>query len=60
MGARACDVHEFAKKTFTNWLRSTKFVKVFSLESFPLYGSPTRNNKEDKINITTSDAQIKV
>ena len=28
----------FAKKTFTNELRSAKFAKVFSLESFPLYG----------------------
>ena len=26
-------------KTFTNGLRSAKFVKVFSLESFPLYGT---------------------
>ena len=29
----------FAKKTFTNGRRSAKFAKVFSLESFPLYGS---------------------
>ena len=29
----------FAKKTFTNGLRSAKFSKVFSLESFPLYGN---------------------
>ena len=26
------------EKTFTNGSKSTKFVKVFSLESFPLYG----------------------
>jgi len=28
----------FAEKTFTNWLETAKFAKVFSLESFPLYG----------------------
>ena len=31
--------YNFAEKTFTNWLQTAKFVKVFSLESFPLYGS---------------------
>ena len=29
----------FVEKTFTNGIRSTKFVKVFSLEGFPLYGT---------------------
>ena len=29
----------FAEKTFTDVTRSTKFAKVFSLESFPLYGN---------------------
>ena len=28
-----------AEKTFTNWLQTVKFAKVFSLESFPLYGT---------------------
>ena len=28
----------FAKKTFTNSHKTSKFAKVFSLESFPLYG----------------------
>ena len=28
----------FAEKTFTNSHTTTKFAKVFSLESFPLYG----------------------
>ena len=31
----------FVEKTFTNGIRSVKFVKVFSLESFPLYGMRT-------------------
>ena len=31
-------VPNFAKKTFTNNHKTTKFAKVFSLESFPLYG----------------------
>ena len=43
MGARACDVREFAKRTFTNGLRSAKFAKVFLLESFPLYGNSLRS-----------------
>ena len=30
--------YNFAKKTFTNWLQTVKFAKVFSLESFLLYG----------------------
>jgi len=30
--------YNFAEKTFTNWLQTAKFAKVFSLESFPLYG----------------------
>ena len=34
--ARARDVCE---KTFANGPRSAKFAKVFSLESFPLYGT---------------------
>ena len=29
----------FVEKTFTNVIRSEKFVKVFSLKSFPLYGT---------------------
>ena len=29
----------FAEKTFTNSHKTTKFAKVFSLESFPLYGT---------------------
>ena len=29
----------FMEKTFADSLKITKFVKVFSLESFPLYGS---------------------
>ena len=28
----------FAEKTFANSHKTSKFVKVFSLESFPLYG----------------------
>ena len=28
----------FAEKTFVNSYKTSKFVKVFSLESFPLYG----------------------
>ena len=28
----------FAEKTFANSHKTTKFMKVFSLESFPLYG----------------------
>ena len=28
----------FVEKTFTNGIRSVKVVKVFFLESFPLYG----------------------
>ena len=28
----------FAKKTFANSHKTSKFAKVFSLESFPLYG----------------------
>ena len=35
---RLCAHAMFAKKTFTNGLRSAKFAKVFSLESFLLYG----------------------
>jgi len=31
--------YNFAEKTFTNWLQTAKFAKVFSLESFPLYGT---------------------
>ena len=30
--------YNFAEKTFANWLQTAKFAKVFSLESFPLYG----------------------
>ena len=29
----------FTEKTFTNSHKTLKFVKVFSLESFPLYGN---------------------
>ena len=29
----------FVEKTFTNSIRAAKFVKVFSLKSFPLYGN---------------------
>ena len=29
----------FAEKTFTNSHKTTKFMKTFFLESFPLYGS---------------------
>ena len=29
----------FAEKTLANGHRTTKFTKVFSLESFPLYGN---------------------
>ena len=31
--------YNFAEKTFTNWLQTAKFAKVFSLESFLLYGT---------------------
>ena len=31
--------YNFAEKTFTNWLQTAKFAKVFSLESFPLYST---------------------
>ena len=34
LGARLLDI----EKTFTNVSKSAKFAKVFSLESFPLYG----------------------
>ena len=30
--------YNFTEKTFMNWLQTAKFAKVFSLESFPLYG----------------------
>jgi len=30
--------YNFMEKTFTNWLQTTKFAKVFSLEIFLLYG----------------------
>ena len=33
----------FAEKTFTNSHKTVKFSKVFSLESFPLYGSGCAN-----------------
>jgi len=41
--ARLCHSKErhipnFVEKTFTNGHKTRKFVKVFSLESFPLYG----------------------
>ena len=29
----------FVEKTFTSGSKTTKFVNIFSLESFPLYGS---------------------
>jgi len=29
--------YNFVEKTFTNWLQTVKFAKVFSLKSFPLY-----------------------
>ena len=32
----------FEKKTFVNSHKTAKFAKVFSLESFPLYGSVLR------------------
>ena len=30
--------YNFTEKTFTNWLQTANFAKVFSLESFLLYG----------------------
>jgi len=33
--------YNFAETTFTSWLQTAKFTKVFSLESFPLYGRYT-------------------
>ena len=35
--------YNFAEKTFRNWLQTAKFAKVFSLESFPLYGTQKRH-----------------
>ena len=32
---------EFRGENFRGWLKIMKFVKVFSLESFPLYGTCT-------------------
>ena len=34
----------FTDKTFTNTHKTAKFMKVFSLESFPLYGICQRRN----------------
>jgi len=33
--------YNFAETTFTSWLQTAKFAKVFSLESFPLYSRYT-------------------
>ena len=44
--------YNFAEKTFMNWLQTAKFAKVFSLESFPLYGrwkSKDRTHRETKM-----------
>ena len=32
-------IYKFAEKTFTNGSKYAEFVKVLSLESFPLYGT---------------------
>ena len=36
--AKGATPPNFVEKTFTNSHRTAKFAKVFSLESFPLYG----------------------
>ena len=36
----------FAEKTFKNSHKTVKFVKVFSLKSFPLYGNHTEHVHE--------------
>jgi len=36
--------YNFAEKTSTNWLQTAKFAKVFSLETFPLYGTYEQYN----------------
>ena len=36
----------FTEKTFANSHKTSKFAKVFSLESFPLYGSEPRSRLE--------------
>jgi len=38
--------YNFAEKTFMNWLQTVKFAKVFSLESFPLYGNLTDSHDD--------------
>ena len=35
---------KFAEKTFANSHKNTQFVKLFSLESFPLYGKSKRRS----------------
>ena len=37
--AKECHAPNFTEKTFANSHKTTKFAKVFSLESFPLYSS---------------------
>ena len=37
--AKGCHAPNFAEKTFVCSHKTAKFAKVFSLESFPLYGS---------------------
>ena len=38
---KECHVPNFVEKTFANSHKIMKFAKVFSLESFPLYGKTT-------------------
>ena len=39
--------YNFAEKTFTNWLQTAKFAKVFSLKGFSLYGTWDIQGSED-------------
>jgi len=46
--------YNFAKKTFTNWLQTAKFAKVFSLKSFPLYSMFSHTSRLQGISIPVS------
>ena len=51
----------FVEKTFTDGSQSSKFTKVFSLESFPLYGTLLTINSESvghKDKYVSEDNQI--